>query len=30
VTGEWFRPGPELLAHIERITARRTRSGRAA
>lgn len=23
VTGEWFRPEPELLAHVERINARR-------
>lgn len=26
VTGEWFRVGPELFAHIERIKARRARS----
>jgi hypothetical protein len=30
VTGEWFRPEPELLAHIERINARHAESGRAA
>lgn len=28
VTGEWFRCGPELFAHIERIKARRADSDR--
>lgn len=27
VTGEWFRPEPELLAHIERINQRRAEGG---
>lgn len=27
VTGEWFRPEPELLAHIERINSRRAQHG---
>lgn len=30
VTGEWFRPEPELLAHIGRIKARRAKSGKEA
>lgn len=27
VTGEWFQPEPELLAHIDRINQRRTKGG---
>lgn len=27
VTGEWFRPEPDLLAHIERINQRRAKGG---